>query len=151
MTFQPSRLKWKLNISIRKALRMKLTQESLKFRKMRQEIIQSRVTRTSLRFRTKWLRDFHWLVIRVWWSDSIKYLLLLPYISAGKASKWPVKCSSDKHCYPAKFRAYAGWKNSKARNLVCDRNAGQCVCRRGFIDKNNNPQDGCEFEKCRKG
>ena len=81
---------------------------------------------------------------------SPKYLLFLLHLSV-KAGKWPVKCKSDKQCLPSKIRTNPGWENSKAKNLICDEATGDCICRKAFMDKNYNPYDGCEFEKCRKG
>ena len=67
-------------------------------------------------------------------------------ISSTKVEQyWPVNgCKKDSHCWPAQIRAFAGWRQSSARNLACDGKKGTCKCRLGFMDADDNPMNGCE-------
>ncbi|CBY19231.1 unnamed protein product [Oikopleura dioica] len=60
---------------------------------------------------------------------------------------WPVlSCESEKGCSVWKIAQKAGWEDFKAAKLTCDLSINKCVCADGFIDKNNDPRDGCEAE-----
>ena len=60
---------------------------------------------------------------------------------------WPVlSCESDKGCSVWKIAQKAGWEDAKAAKLTCDLSINKCVCADGFVDRNNDPRDGCEAE-----
>ncbi|CAG5091769.1 Oidioi.mRNA.OKI2018_I69.PAR.g13236.t1.cds [Oikopleura dioica] len=58
---------------------------------------------------------------------------------------WPVlACESDKACSIWKIAQKPGFEDSRAARLTCDLSINKCVCADGFVDKNNDPMDGCE-------
>ena len=59
---------------------------------------------------------------------------------------WPIRgCKLDRHCWASSIKKMAGWKQSKARNLQCQAKTGKCECAKGWMDANDDPNDGCEL------
>ena len=46
-------------------------------------------------------------------------------------------------CYPVKFLAQ--WPDTHVLSVGCDRNLGYCTCRKGYMDADGDPSNGCEL------
>lgn len=57
------------------------------------------------------------------------------------ASYWR-SCSRSSDCYSVKF--LEKWPEGRVLYVGCDRKAGYCDCRKGYMDADNDPTNGCE-------
>ena len=58
----------------------------------------------------------------------------------------PIKdCESNKDCWSSKIAKKKGWEDSDVKNLMCDKDSGECICKVNFMDANDDlKKDGCE-------
>merc|ERR1712186_96153 len=58
---------------------------------------------------------------------------------------WPIEgCSLNKHCFASAIKKQEGWEESSAKNLMCDAESGECVCKDGFFNNDDDAFNGCE-------
>merc|ERR1712186_244256 len=51
---------------------------------------------------------------------------------------WPIEgCSLNKHCFASAIKKQEGWEESSAKNLMCDAESGECVCKDGFFNNDD--------------
>merc|ERR1712062_376362 len=68
-------------------------------------------------------------------------------------SEYGIKCKENKHCWAQAMIGFdfedkpnklpQGWRPG---NLECDTENQVCVCKKGFLDENDDPRDGCEMK-----
>ena len=68
-----------------------------------------------------------------------------PSSIADPAGYWPKACRKDAQCWADKFQLLSGWEDSNVIKLMCDTANEYCVCRKGYMDADNDPRTGCEL------
>ena len=54
-------------------------------------------------------------------------------------------CQSNKDCWSSKIAKKKGWEDSDVKNLMCDKESGNCICKFNYMDANDDLKaDGCE-------
>ena len=50
-------------------------------------------------------------------------------------------CQSNKDCWSSKIAKKKGWEDSDVKNLMCDKESGNCICKFNYMDAASNYND----------